>query len=66
MACRHVMFHVKVKRDGPKLYSAECERCGVATLWCLTPEEASARMRAGGTWVTGPEDGKRHTEGVAK
>ena len=60
MTCEHVSYRVNRKdgqSDGVTLYSAECDRCGAVTGWCLTPWEASARMRTGGRWVTGEEDG---------
>lgn len=60
MRCSHVSYHVNRKigqPDGAVWYSAECDACGAVTGWCLTPEEASARMRNGGRWVSGEEDG---------
>lgn len=60
MTCTHLSYRVNCKigqPDGGAWYSAECECCGAVTDWCLTPEEASARMRNGGRWVTGEEDG---------
>lgn len=61
MACEHVSYHVNRKvgqHDGAVWYSAECDACGAVTGWCLTLKEASARMRTGGRWVTGEEDGR--------
>lgn len=60
MACRHIAFHVNRKMgqpDGGAWYCAECDACGAVTEWCLTADEAKARMRNGGRWVSGEEDG---------
>ena len=62
MTCGHGSYHVSRKLGNPEggaWYSAVCDLCGAATRWCLTPEEASARIRAGGRWVAGEEDGNR-------
>lgn len=60
MTCGHGTFHlnrVEGRSCGGMWFSAECDLCGAVTEWCLTPEEASTRMRVGGRWVAGEEDG---------
>lgn len=51
----------KFGERGGMWFACECKDCGVTTDWCVTPQEAITRMRAGGGWVhqgepVGPEE----------
>ena len=63
MECCHsdVRTIHKFGERGGMWFACECKDCGVTTDWCVTPQEAITRMRAGGGWVhqgepVGPEE----------